>query len=107
MPCENEGEERQDDKGIREASLTGVTVPMALCETPKRTKKECGLLSYPTGGLSRSGWKHMSGAGWGRALWRCPRRTCSIDKYRTLVALAGPLALCSNMKTPPIFSLYI
>jgi hypothetical protein len=77
--------------------------PHGLGERSKRIRKEWGLLSYPTGGLSRSGWRHMSGAGWGRALWRCPCCTCSIDKYRILVASA----ICSNMKPFPAFSLLL
>lgn len=65
------------------------------------------LLSYPRGGLSRSGWRHMGGTGWGRALWRCSCCTRSTDKYRTLVAMARGLALCSSMKTPPTFALLL
>lgn len=103
--------ERERGRGGRrnrgQSPLTlGEQGPMALGEKPKRTRKECSLLSYPTVGLSRSGWRHMGRAGWGRALWRCSCCTRSIDKYRTLVAMAGALALCASMKTSLTFVLW-
>ena len=73
----------------------------------KENQEGMQFLSYPTAGLSRSGWKHMGGAGWGRALWRCSCCTRSIDRYMTLVAMAGALAFCSSMKTPPSFVLWL
>lgn len=49
MPCENEGERKgRATGGSGKPRLLGVTGSVALCETPKRTKKEWGapLLPY-------------------------------------------------------------